>query len=160
MLPPRIPGLSAADTELLHLGAVLGESDALGHVKGFCAAARALLFKRVKEEETYKRFKMTWEEFCPNVFHISRSEVDKQIALYGEFGPRYFDASEVAPISPETYRLLQDQFQDDALVFDGEAIPINSDLPRERQKTRQCDLGPAPPLQMPRHAAAAGDHLR
>jgi len=31
---------------------------------------------------------------------MSRSEVDKQIALYNEFGPRYFDA-EVAPMSPD-----------------------------------------------------------
>jgi len=52
---------------MLNLGADLGQNAALGHVKGFCAAARALLFKRIKKEETYKRLKMTWDEFCPNV---------------------------------------------------------------------------------------------
>ena len=120
-----IPGLSAADAQLLNLGAALGENTALGHVKGFCAAARALLFKRLKEEQTYKRLEMTWDDFCTTVLDISRSEVDKQIALYSEFGPRYFDASAVAPLSADTYRLLQEQFQGDALLFDGETIPIN-----------------------------------
>ena len=81
MLPTRIPGLLAAGTEVLHLGAVLGESDALGHVKAVCAAARALLFKRVKEEETYKRFKMTWEEFCPNVRYLANSSATPELPI-------------------------------------------------------------------------------
>jgi hypothetical protein len=118
-------GLSAGETELLSLGADLGQNQTLGQMRGYCGAARAAVFQRLKEQQMHKRFNLSWDEFCPAVLGHSRTDVDRQIALLNEFGPRYFAVSELAPVSAENFRMLESSVKDDALMFDGEAIPLN-----------------------------------
>jgi len=126
-MEPITPELSSSETELLRLGNYLGRNETLAHIKGFCAAERAHLFRLLKEGKIYKRYCDTWDEFCPMVLKMSRSEADRRIAALEKFGPRYFAVAELTPVSPENFHVIDTAVKDDAILFNGESIPLTPD---------------------------------
>ena len=115
-----------SDAALLELGIVLGQSLAFGLMAGRCSAAQAQALRRLREERLYKRCTETWLEFCPKYLNISRTEADRTIKLLEEFGPTYFELSQLTRVSPETYRAIAPAIEDGALHFNGEVIPLNA----------------------------------
>ena len=115
-----------SDAALLELGIVLGQSLAFGLMAGRCSAAQAQALRRLREERLYKRCTETWLEFCPKYLKISRTEADRTIKLLEEFGPTYFELSQLTRVSPETYRAISPAIEDGALHFNGEVIPLNA----------------------------------
>jgi hypothetical protein len=122
--------LAAEDAALLELGVVLGQSHAFGVVAGRCSAAQAITIRRLREENLYKRCCEKWDDFCPKYLKISRREADRTIKILEEFGPAYFELSQLTRVSPETYRAIAPAIEDGALHFNGEAIPLNADHSR------------------------------
>jgi hypothetical protein len=121
-----LPELTAADAALLELGLALGQAHTFGLVAGRCSAAQAQGIRRLREEKLYKRLAETWLEFCPQYLKISRTEADRTIRLLEEFGPAYFELSQLTRVSPETFRAIAPAIRDGALHFNGEVIALNS----------------------------------
>ena len=57
---------------------------------------------------------------------MSRSEADRTIKLLEEFGPAYFELSQLMRVSPETYRAIAPHIENGVLHYNGEAIELNA----------------------------------
>jgi hypothetical protein len=116
---------------ILELGVVLGQSHAFGLVAGRCSAAQAESIRRLREEKLFKRCCEKWEDFCPQYLKMSRAEADRIIRLIEEFGPTYFELSQLTRVSAETYRAIAPAIENGVLYFNGEAIPLDADNSRK-----------------------------
>ena len=123
--------VSAESAGFLDLGVVLGQSHAFSLIAGRCTAAQAAALQNLREEKLYKRCTPYWDEFCSKYLKISRSEADKIIRLWDEFGPAYFQVSELTRISAATYRTIAPSVKDGALQFHGEYLEFNAENSRK-----------------------------
>ena len=119
--------LPADGEALVEVGFALGRNHAFGLIAGRCSAAQAEGIRRLREEKLYKRCCEKWEDFCPKYLRMSKSEADRTIKILEEFGPAYFELSQLTRISPETYRAIAPAVYDNALHLDGHAIELNSE---------------------------------
>ena len=117
--------LPAADAALLDVGLILGQNHAFGVLAGRCSAAVADGLLRLRQQKLYKRCTEKWDDFCPQYLKISRVEADRTIKLLEEFGPAYFDLSQITRVSPETFRAIAPHIRDGALHYNGEVIEMN-----------------------------------
>jgi hypothetical protein len=131
MTENSIPELPADGAALLDLGFALGQTHTFGLVAGRCSAAQAEGLRRLREQKTYKCCAETWDDFCHGYLKISKREADRTIALLEEFGPAYFDLSQLTRISPETYRAIAPEIHGGALHYQGEAIELNPENSRK-----------------------------
>ena len=122
--------VAVGDAELLDLGVALGQTHAFGLIAGRCSGAQAEALRHLREGRLYRRLTETWDEFCRGYLQISKTEADRTIRLLEEFGPSYFDVSQLTRISPETYRAIAPAIQDGVLHFRGESIPLNPEHSR------------------------------
>lgn len=127
---------SAADAALIELGFALGQSHTFGVVAGRCSAAQAQAFRRLREEKLYKRCCEKWDDFCPQYLKMSRSEADRTIKLLEEFGPAYFELSQLTRISPETFRPIAPNIDNGILHHNGEAIELSEENSRRVAELR------------------------
>ncbi len=58
---------------------------------------------------------------------MSRSEADRTIKLLEEFGPTYFELSQLMRISPSRFREIAPAISNGVLNHNGKAIPLNAD---------------------------------
>jgi hypothetical protein len=116
---------------ILELGVVLGQSHAFGLVAGRCSAAQVQSLRRLRDEKLYKPCCEKWEDFCTHYLKMSRSEADRYIRLLEEFGPAYFELSQLTRISAETYRAIAPAIEDGVLHYNGKDIPLTADNSRE-----------------------------
>lgn len=126
-----IAELPAADAALLELGLALGQNQAFAVVAGRCSAAQAAGLRRLREEKLYKRCTEHWDAFCAAYLKISRSEADRMIRLWDEFGAGYFEVSQLTRISAETYRAIAPSVRDGVLHFQGEPLELNAENSRK-----------------------------
>src|SRR5215469_15689194 len=126
-----IAGLTADGAALLELGMALGQNHAFGLIAGRCSAAQAQNLRRLREEKLYKHCTEKWEDFCSEYLKISRAEADRVIRLLEEFGPAYFELSQLTRVSPETFRAIAANIEDGVLHFNGEAIALTPDNSRK-----------------------------
>jgi hypothetical protein len=61
----------------------------------------------------------------------SRGAVRPHIKLLEEFGPRYFELSQLTRVSPETYRAIAPVIENGVLRFNCEEIPLNAENSRK-----------------------------
>ncbi len=125
-----IEGLPAGGAALLELGVALGQSHAFGMVAGRCSAAQAEGIRRLRDEKLFKQCCEKWEDFCPQYLKMSRAEADRMIRLLEEFGPAYFELTQLTRVSAETYRALQPAIRDGSLHYQGEVIEITPENSR------------------------------
>jgi len=117
--------LMADNAELLETGIVVGQTSALGLIAGRCSAAQAERIRRLREHKVYKRCSEKWEDFCAKYLKMSRAEADRTIKLLQEFGPTYFELSQLTRVSAETYRAIAPHIENGVLHHNGEAIELN-----------------------------------
>lgn len=122
--------VTAETAELLELGVALGQNHAFALVAGRCSAAQAEGLRRLREQKLYKRCTENWADFCPRYLKMSRAEADRTIQLLEEFGPAYFEVSQLTRISPETFRAIAGSIADGVLHHNGEAIELNAENSR------------------------------
>ena len=108
----------------LDLGTVLGRTQAFGLVAGRCSAAQAACLREIRDQKLYKRRCANWNQFCREHLHMARNQVNHLIDLLNEFGPDYFELSQLTRVSPETYRAILPALHDKSLHVDGEAIAL------------------------------------
>ncbi len=112
--------------EALDLGKILGRREALSVIAGRCSAAEAGCIRQIRETRQYTSFASSWDEFCTCYLHMSRSNADRIIRLLDEFGPAYFELSQLTRVSPETYRAIAPAVGADGLSFQGETIAFTA----------------------------------
>ncbi len=129
--------------EWIDAGACVGRQQAFAVIANKCSAAQALCLKQVRETQLFEKLGLTWEEFCKEYAGISRENADRLIRQHEEFGDAYFRLSEIARISPETYRQIAGQVSDEGLEFDGgklALIPENGPRIRAAIQTLRTQL--------------------
>ncbi|MGA2770132.1 MAG: hypothetical protein ABSG26_04890 [Bryobacteraceae bacterium] len=129
--------------EWIDAGAWVGRQQAFAMIANRCSAAQALCLKQVRETRLYEKLELTWEEFCKEYAGIGRAQADRLIQQHEEFGDAYFRLSEIARISPETYRQISSQVSDEGLEFDGgklALIPENGPKIRAAIQTLRAQL--------------------
>ena len=129
--------------EWIDAGAWVGRQQAFAVIANKCSAAQALCLKQVRETRLYEKLDLTWEEFCKEYAGVSRAYADKLIQQHEEFGDAYFRLSEIARISPETYRQISSQMSDEGLEIDGgkwALIPENGPRIRAAIQTLRTQL--------------------
>ena len=131
MTDETIAEMTADDAAMLDLGVALGQNHAFALVAGRCSAAQAQGLKRLRDDKLYKRCTERWNDFCPQYLKISRVEADNIIHLWEEFGPVYFELSQLTRISAQTYRAIAPAVKNGALHFNGEQIPLRPDNSRK-----------------------------
>src|SRR5664280_733367 len=110
--------------EWIDAGAWVGRQQAFAVIANKCSAAQALCLNQVRETHLYEKLELTWEEFCKEYAGISRENADRLIRQHEEFGDAYFRLSEIARISPETYRQIAGQVSDEGIEFDGRKLAL------------------------------------
>jgi hypothetical protein len=110
--------------EWIDAGAWVGRQQAFAMIANRCSAAQAVCLKQVRETRLFEKLELTWEEFCKEYAGISRENADRLIRQHEEFGDAYFRLSEIARISPETYRKIASQVSDEGLEFDGRILAL------------------------------------
>jgi hypothetical protein len=110
--------------EWVDAGAWVGRQQAFAVIANKCSAAQALCLKQVRETRLYEKLDLTWDEFCKEYAGIGRAYADRLIQQHEEFGEAYFRLSEIARISPETYRQISSQVSDEGLEFDGRKLAL------------------------------------
>ena len=109
---------------VLDLGTWLGRRQAFSLVAGRCSAADAKCLRELRESKKYKLLGLTWEEVCKQRAGICRSVADQIIRNLEEFGPDYFVIAQVTGISANEYRRISGSVSNHALLYAGEAIPM------------------------------------
>jgi hypothetical protein len=110
--------------EWIDAGAWVGRQQAFAVIANKCSAAQALCLKQVRETRLFEKLGLNWEEFCKEYAGISRENADRLIRQHEEFGDAYFRLSEIARISPETYRQIAGQVSDEGIEFDGGKLAL------------------------------------
>jgi hypothetical protein len=123
--------LKAEDVQLMKLGITLGQNQTFALIAGRCSAAQAQIVRSLREDKLYKRCCEKWDEFCPKYLNVSRGEADRIIRLLDEFGPVYFEVSQLTRISAGTFRAIAPAITDGTLHHNGEAIAL---IPENSQK--------------------------
>lgn len=110
--------------EWIDAGAWVGRQQAFAVIASQCRGARALSLKHVKQSRWYQQLSLTWEEFCTEYAGISRTRADNVIRRLDEFGEAYFRLSEIARISPETYRRIAGRVHGGVIEIDGRKLAM------------------------------------
>jgi hypothetical protein len=80
--------------------------------------------KEIRESRAFEQLGLTWQEFCQQYVGCSRERADAIIRQFDEFGEAYFRLSQIARISPETYRQIEPTFQKDSVSIDGQEFEL------------------------------------
>ena len=149
--------------EWIDAGAWVGRQQAFAVIANKCSAAQALCLKQVRETRLYEKLGLTWEEFCKEYAGICRAQADRLIQQHEEFGDAYFRLSEIARISPVTYRQIAGQVSDEGLEFDGgklALIPENGPKIRAAIQTLRTQLKQARDASQPAAPGILQLHMR
>jgi hypothetical protein len=106
------------------LGEIIGERRAFGAVAGRCSAAEAACLRRIRNEKLYKSRSEHWNAFCIEYLGRSKRNADRIIRYLDEFGPVYFEITQLTRISPETFRAIAPAVEDHQLRTGGETITL------------------------------------
>jgi hypothetical protein len=136
---------------VLELGILLGQHRTFGAVAGRCSAAQADSLRRLRDEKRYLCLAANWGDYCEKYLKISRRHVDRLIGWLKEFGPAYFQLSQLTGITPTAFREIAPAIQADGIHVDGEVvalIPENSARAAEAvarlRSASEADPAPSP----------------
>lgn len=115
---------SADEASDFELGMMLGSRKAFAAVAGRCSAADAECLRRIREEKLYLRRAASWDEFCPSHLGLSRAHANRIIGYLEEFGPDYFEVTQLTRITPEQYRAIAPAIREKNIHVDGQAIAL------------------------------------
>jgi hypothetical protein len=113
--------------EWIDAGAWVGRQQAFAVIASQCRGAQAVSLKHVKQSRWYQHLSLTWEEFCREYAGIGRTRADNVIRRLDEFGESYFRLSEIARISPETYRQIAGRVHGGVIKIDGRQLALTQE---------------------------------
>jgi hypothetical protein len=131
----------------MEAGAWVGRQQAFAIIGSKCSAAQAAALKEIKESRSYEQLGLTWEEFVLQYVGVSRERADALIRQYDEFGDAYFRLSQIARISPETFRQVAPTVENDTVEIDGEkfeltlasAVKIRAAIKKMRDQLKEAE---------------------
>ena len=129
--------MSTELAEPVELGTWIGRAQTFGLLASYGAAGQAQHLLRIRESGAYKLLHLSWDEFCREHAGLSRPRVDELIRCLEQFGETYFRLTELVPVSPAAYRLLEPRIQGQQLEIDGELVEIS---PENALRIRQAIL--------------------
>jgi len=145
-----IPKQPAEAAGLFELGGVLGQRKAFGTIAGRCSAAEAAAIRRLREERLFRASNLSWKEFCPRYLGMCRAQADRLIQRLEEFGPDFFELTQLTRIPAEDYRAIAPAVKDGHIHWKNEAIAL---LPENTEKVtaavislRDAARAEAPPV--------------
>jgi hypothetical protein len=112
------------DPYLLELGELLGRHNAFAAVAGKCSASQIACLRKIREEKGYRATGLDWRKFCSHRLGMTSKHADSLIRNLSEFGPHYFDLSQVVRLSPETFRKIRGAVSRAGIEIGGEIVPI------------------------------------
>jgi hypothetical protein len=116
--------VSPKPNPVIELGELLGRHNAFAAVAGKCSASQIACLRKIRDERGYRATGLDWREFCSQRLGMTRKHADRLIQNLNEFGPRYFDLSQVVRISPETFRKVGGAVSRAGIEIGGEIVPI------------------------------------
>lgn len=119
----------------LELGKIIGQQSAFSLIAGRCSAAEAAAIRRIRRERLYEASGLNWNEFCSRHFGMSRTQADRVIGQLEEFGPEYFELTQLTRIAPEAYRAIAPAVKDGHIHWRNEAIAL---LPENSEKVAEA----------------------
>jgi hypothetical protein len=148
--------------ELIDLGTWIGRKQAFGTMAGRCSAADAACLMKLKEEKKNLAVGLSWQEFCPKYLGISRSQADRIIHNFVEFGESFFLLNSLVPITAKDYRVIEGSIGPDGLRMANELIPFEPQQSTRlieavdalKQQARPALPAPQPGPEEQRNAAA------
>ena len=146
-----MPAGDAGDSELNQL---LGERRAFSRIADSCSAADAECLRRIRDERMYRLKKVNWSEFCTQYLDISKTDADRIIHCFEEFGRSYFDVSRIVRISPESYRAIAHAVRDKTIEHNGETIALTRENAQRVTAAVQALRQAAVPKREPKAAIA------
>ena len=131
----------------MEAGAWVGRQQAFAIIGSKCSAAQAAALKEIKSSRSYEQLGLTWEEFVLQYVGVSRERADALIRQYDEFGDAYFRLSQIARISPETFRQVAPTVENDTVEIDGEkfeltlasAVKIRAAIKKMRDQLKEAE---------------------
>lgn len=142
--------------DVLQHGVLLGQRRAFGVVAGRCSAAHAESLRSIRESKLYLHHAPTWNEYCTRVLKMSRRSADRMIGLLKEFGPAYFEVTQLTGITPEVYRAIAPAIGRDGIHVDGEIVAL---LPENAAKAAEAIARLAAGQQPSRERNTSAAHL-
>lgn len=146
--------MSAGDADEIALNQLLGERRAFSRVADSCSAADAACLRRMREERMYRTKKVNWSQFCTRYLEISKTEANRIIQRFDEFGDAYFDVSRIVRISPESYRAIAHAVRDKTIEHNGETIALTRENAQRVTAAVQALRQAAVPKREPKAAIA------
>ena len=111
-------------SDFIDTAAWIGRQQAFAVIASKCSAAQAQCLKQLKDSALHEKLGLTWDEFCRQHVGLSRPTADRLIQQYDEFGETYFRLSQLARISPGTYRQIAENVDDETITINGEEIAL------------------------------------
>jgi hypothetical protein len=127
--PTYVP--PAEEQAAFELGEMLGRRQAFGAMAGRCSAADAECLRRMRDQKLFLSRSATWNEFCRKYLGLSGRNANRIIRLLEEFGPCYFELSQLARISPEQFRAIAPTVREQRIHAQGEVIAL---IPENSEK--------------------------
>lgn len=109
------------------LGTWLGRRQAFSLMAGKASAADVECLRTIRDRKLYKAKTERWSEFCSQFIGSSKTQVDRLIRHLEEFGPHFFELTNVARITAETYRLIAGSISDQGIQLDGQHIELTQE---------------------------------
>jgi hypothetical protein len=134
----RSTSIKLPESAGFELGIIVGQQSAFSLVAGRCSAAEAAAIQRIRRERLYDASGLNWHEFCPRHLGMSRSQADRVIGYLQEFGPEFFELTQLSRISPDDYRAIAPAVKDGHIHWRNEAIAL---IPENREKVAAAVTG-------------------
>lgn len=109
--------------------------EVIGHIRAaelneqFNLVARLVWFKKIKDEKSYKKMGITWDEFCEHL-GVKRRTIDDQILNLAALGERFMQLSVSMGLGYRDLRKLRylSEQGNDAIQFSGETVSISGEV--------------------------------
>jgi hypothetical protein len=118
------PGTEADREDAGELDRWLGRREAFGIMAGRCSAADVECMKRIRDGKLYAKRAKDWAEFCEKELHMSKSKVNRLIALRDKWGDAFFLVVQLTGISVAEYRDIAPAVSDRGIECNGEVIAL------------------------------------
>ena len=121
--------------EIYELGQWIGRRQAFSLMAGKAAAADVECLRHIREKKLYAAKGVDWTDFCKQYGGITRAYADRLIRQLEDFGPNYFNLSQIVRISADVYRQIAPAVSDEGITLGDEKIAIS---PENSQKLAEA----------------------
>ena len=124
-----------AVNQAMELGILLGRRQAFGLVAGRCTAAQVDAMRRMRDSKLYLSVAANWGEYSVKVLKMTGRNANLLIRYLNDYGPGYFDLTQLTRITPAAYRRIAPAVQTDGIHVGSEIIAL---IPENAEKAAEA----------------------